>query len=46
MKVVHMRTSRPVLFSTSDIKAVSSKSNNEDIGIGWDNTPDNTGEAY
>ena len=49
MKVVHMRTSRPVLFSTSDIKEVSSKNNNDVndvVGIGWDNTPDYTETAY
>ena len=46
MRVVRMRMSRSVLLGVSNVTTISSKSNNEDIGIEWDDTPDNSGVAY
>ena len=48
MRVVRMRMSRSVLtLSAGKISTINSRSNNnEDVGIGWDDTPDNTGTAY
>ena len=47
MRVVRMRMSRSVLMlSAGKITTINSKSNNEDIGIGWDETADDSGVAY